>query len=117
MFFEDFFSLKKIREDFFFWIKDEHPNLNHIEVEELTSHDVKVISISKDDILTPYQYKALYDIKDGVYYELNIAIGQFKEMDQYGFMEIEKGIVKLYYNSDLSLYKGELFYDKMHEKQ
>ena len=58
----------------------------------------------------------IHDTNYGLYYELSIAIGHFKKTDKNGFMEIEKGIVKLSYNFDLSLYDAELFYDKLHEK-
>ena len=110
------FTKQKLNKDFYSWISGEFTNLDKIEIKELSTEKRKTISINKNELLTPFKYIVEYDKFLGVYYKIYIAIGKFRKTDLHGFMEIEKGIVKLYYNADLSWYDGDLFYDLMHEK-
>lgn len=65
--------------------------------------------------MTPFRYKVDYDRFQGLWYTIIIAIGKFKEPNEIGIKKIEKGIVKLYYNDDLSIYDVELFYDSFYD--
>ena len=96
--------------------KSNYGTTENVEIYELhDEHNTRIVSISPSEILNPYKVNIEYHKYLGLWYTVYIAIGKFKRPDENGIMEIEKGIAKLYYNSDLSLYDGELFYNSMND--
>jgi len=111
------FTKVKLQTDFQYWISEHYENLEHVEIREINSHsnNTKVISILKSETLTPYRYFIEYDVYQGLWYTVLIAIGKFSKPDNNGIMKIEKGIAKLCYNDDLSLYDGDIFFDSIYQ--
>jgi len=123
------FSEKKIRNDFFCRMQEEYVNENNcngwsydtlndcykIQIEEYYGRDKKEICIKNDEQLTPYRYFVDYDMYDNISFQVLVAIGKFKKPDVNVLKEVEKGIAKLYYNSDFELYSWDMFYDLDYE--
>ncbi|RFS21171.1 hypothetical protein DVR12_17715 [Chitinophaga silvatica] len=54
-----------------------------------------------------------YDIIKGLRYYLVVGIGKYVEDTELGFFTIEKCLVQLKYNDDLTFYDAELYIEEL----
>ena len=110
------FPIGKIRNDIMTSLHIDLNSENLIEIFEKDDSSCKrKISISAFEPLTLFRVIVRYDIYQGLWYKINVAIGKFEKPDKNGIMKIEKGIAELSYNSDMTLYDIDIYYDDIHE--
>jgi len=114
---ENSFSKEKLCTDFYNLFFKEYKNTFLVEIEDEISDKTKKLLLNSEEQLTAFEYFVDYQKGLGVWYKVDIAIGKFRNVDEEGIMAIEKGIVRLYFNSDLSCYDGEIYYNSMYEKR
>lgn len=113
---EDTFPTSKLKIDFYEWLNKNYSNHDKIEIYEVDDPDnARCISISSNEQIHLYKINVEYDKYRGMWYTVYVTLGNFKAPNEVGIMQVEKGIVKLSYNSDLSIYDIELFFDSLYD--
>lgn len=113
---ESVFLISKLKDDFHKWLFENYSNRKKIEINEIDDlENVRTISISKTELFEMFKVIVEYDKYRGLWYTVYIAIGEFTKPDESGIMKVEKAITKLFYNSDLSFYDAELYFDSMND--
>lgn len=114
------FSLNKIRADIIEYLQISksdlfYENSYQFTIPELNDWDDsqkrKSVQIDGNETLTILEYHFKYQILYGMYVDLIVGIGHYSKTGIH--FTIEKCLVKLRYNHDLTLYDAEFFYTNM----
>jgi len=106
-----FFPIEKIRSDFERWVTLEGLEYDTpFVIHDIDTQEPLTITLSKDEKITMLRVNMHIDLFGNIHYYVTICLGNFIPYKENGIAGMEKGILRLNYNEDLSFYKGEIYY-------
>ncbi|NML37503.1 hypothetical protein HHL17_09905 [Chitinophaga sp. G-6-1-13] len=112
------FTLEKLRLDLFGYLNDMNYTMDSkreycISVPNIdTSICAELILSQKDDIHV-IKYIANYNVIGGLHYYITVGIGNYIEYADLGLFTVDKCLVELKYNDDLTFYDAELYIEEL----
>ncbi|MEZ4884897.1 MAG: hypothetical protein R3E32_09245 [Chitinophagales bacterium] len=105
------FPIQQVRLDFENWFKSEGLKYNiPFIIYERDNNKPLEITISKNEKMTALNINMHIDLFVNIEYYISIALGSFIPYDECGIAGIEKGVIQINYNEDMSLRSADLFY-------
>ncbi|WP_147243320.1 hypothetical protein [Chitinophaga flava] len=115
------FTLEKLRLDLFGYCNDRDYTINSngeycVSIPNIGTNIYTEQILSQKDDIHVIKYIVDYDVIGGLHYYIIVGIGKYVEYDS-GLFTVDKCLVELSYNGDLTFYDAELYIEELHRQR